>query len=204
MATMGWPCWMVELSPRGSGCKSLLATRRRARSQCESVAVTSTTSCLRPSAVSTSSCRASPMTCRFVAMRPSALTTKPVPRPSNPSRPTWEIFTTEGFTSAAISSTDLAASATAENVRKRRAFRRMADNMRQNTPGRSNFLPGIMGAVYSWRRTKTPILLPTTTSILPSLLTSPGVTWVPTPLASSMRWGMNCAPPLPSRLIWNQ
>src|SRR5688572_3564312 len=57
---------------------------------------------------------------------------------------------------------------------------------------------------YCCVKTNTPFLLATMTSGLPSLLRSPVVTCVPTPLSSSMRCGMNSAPPLPSRLSWNQ
>lgn len=52
---------------------------------------------------------------------------------------------------------------------------------------------------YRCVKTNTPFLLATITSVLPSLLRSPVVTCVPTPLSSSMRCGMNSAPPLPSR-----
>ena len=57
---------------------------------------------------------------------------------------------------------------------------------------------------YCCVNTNTPFLLATMTSGLPSLLMSPVVTCVPTPLSSSIRCGMNSALPLPSRLSWNQ
>ena len=109
MATTGWPCLTVSLSASVNGFRSVLATRRMARSQCASVALISVTSCFVPSLISTSSRRASPMTCRFVAIRPSLLTTKPVPSPSSPLRPTCRTLTTDGFTSIAMASTDFAA-----------------------------------------------------------------------------------------------
>src|SRR5262245_7442060 len=52
--------------------------------------------------------RASPMTCKLVAIKPLEETTKPAPTPSSlPSRPKWEMTTTEGRASWARISTDL-------------------------------------------------------------------------------------------------
>src|ERR1017187_3718853 len=53
-------------------------------------------------------------------------------------------------------------------------------------------------------KTKTPFLLPTTTSGYLGLLTYPVVTCVPTPESSSIRQGINSAWPLAGRTSLNQ
>ena len=106
----GRPSGSVSESPRGrgtSGCAGGLI-RRMARSIARSDAVTSVTACREPSANCTASGLASPATCRFVAISPSASTTNPEPSPCcRPSRPSNITTTTDGRTRLASSSTDV-------------------------------------------------------------------------------------------------
>ena len=114
----GSPSGRLSESPSGSGTSGSAGglIRRMARSIARSDAVTSVTACRDPSANCTASGRASPATCRFVAMSPSASMRNPVPSPCCwPSRPSDITTTTEGRTRLASSSTDANAAGSASS-----------------------------------------------------------------------------------------
>ena len=98
MATTGAPWGNASLSPSGRAVRPEARTRTMARSWGRSQAWMPTTSGVLPSARRTWIGRPSPITCRLVAMSPSASRTNPVPTPSwVPSRPLPSMRTMEAL-----------------------------------------------------------------------------------------------------------